>query len=143
METAKREATIRQNLKVFVVHALHFPLPLALPRSSDCATGLLNPPHSQSQSGEPPTPRMNLSPSNQLLLLAGLLHFCKEPRRSGIVPVDLLFFTFVIFVFCSQVQSTEDKHVRTSPFLLLKVYFFCRKRSLFRYYMDILQNTVN
>lgn len=114
IETADGERTIRQDLWDFVPRALHLSHPLALPCSSDCITGLLNPPHSL-QSGEPPSPRMNLRHSSvPLLLLTGLLNFCEEPRRmSIIVSVDQLILICIFCIF-SQGNSAEDVHVRTS-----------------------------
>lgn len=116
----KRQNTIRQNLRGFDIHTLHLSLPLALPCSSYCATGLLNPPHSQQQSGEPLSARMNLRSSNlPLLLLTSLLYFGEEPlgdERNYLCgsPVSPIC-NFSIY---SQVLSAEHKHVRTSAFLV-------------------------
>lgn len=101
IETAEGERTIRQDRRGRVQRARHVSHPLALPCSSGCATGFLNAPHSQPQSGGPSSPRMNLGPSTlPLLLLTSLLNFCEEPRRtSSIAPVDrrILICVFLYF----------------------------------------------
>lgn len=114
IQIAEGEHTIRQDLWSLVPHARPLSHPLALPCSSDCATRLINPPHSQPQSGEPPSPGWTSDPPPcRCCFWPASYTSVRNLGGREVSPLLIDWFSFVFFVF-----SHRETRPRTCMYVL-------------------------